>query len=139
MGRTAQQSAADIVELTKLAAVAGHAYAARDLAVLDRITAEDYEQTDVRGGVLNRKQWLDFVKNRSSEITVDSDDIQVRFYGEAAVVAGTWTYRKKNTETVIQSRWTSVWTKYPEGWKRHTFQNTYINTEADQCAVAAAH
>lgn len=39
---------------------------------------------------------------------------------------------------MIRSRWTSVWTKYPNGWKRHAFQNTYINAEADRCAVAAA-
>ena len=72
IGRTAQGTAADTTELTKLAELAGHAYAARDVAALERVTADDYSQTDVRGGVLNRTQWLDFVKNRASEITVET-------------------------------------------------------------------
>lgn len=140
IGRTAQETAGDAAELSRLAEVAGHAYADRDLAALERLSADDYSQTDVRGGVLSRAQWLDFVKNRPSEITVDTDDVEVRLYGETAVVTGNWTYRKQNTEkpVVIHSRWTSVWTKYPSGWKRHAFQNTYINPEADRCAVAAA-
>jgi ketosteroid isomerase-like protein len=125
----------DTVELTKLASEAGHAYAARDLVALERIAADDYVQTDVRGGVLNRQQWLDFVKSRRSEITVESDDIQVRYYGQTAVVTGHWTYTKKEdgNSTVRYSRWTSVWTRYPEGWKRHAFQNTYVNADADHC------
>ena len=130
---------ADTEELTRLAGQAGHAYAARDLATLEKITADDYVQIDVRGGVLNRVQWLDFVKNRRSELTVDSADVQVRYYGQAAVVTGHWTYTKKENgiNVVTYSRWTSVWTRSPEGWKRHAFQNTYVNADADHCAIAA--
>lgn len=127
---------ADTIELTKLAQEAGRAYAARDLVALERITGDDYVQIDVRGGVLNRVQWLDFVKNRNSDIEVESDDISVRYYGEVAVVTGHWTYKNKENgqyRAVKYSRWTSVWTKYPDGWKRHVFQNTYTNPNADHC------
>jgi hypothetical protein len=50
----------------------------------------------------------------------------VCLYGETAVVTGNWTYKKQNAvkPIVIRSRWTSVWTKYPNGWMRHAFQNT---------------
>ena len=134
------EGAADLAELTRLACDAGHAYAAQDLAALDRLTADDYFQTDVRGGVLKRLEWRDFVKNRKSVLTIECDNIEVRFYGGAAVVTGGWTYtnRKSGGDTVTHSRWTSVWTKYLDGWKRHTFQNTYVNPEADQCASKPA-
>jgi len=141
VGKSGADDSAETAELTRLASEAGRAYAARDLATLERITADDYVQTDVRGGVLNRAQWLDFVKNRRSELTVESDDVHVRYYGPVAVVTGHWTYTKKENgkNTVSYSRWTSVWTRYPEGWKRHVFQNTYVNANADRCISAIAH
>jgi ketosteroid isomerase-like protein len=130
-------SNADIAELTRLASDAGHAYAARDLASLERISADDYVQTDVRGRVLNRGQWLDFVKNRRSDLTVESDEVHVRLYGQVAVVTGHWTYTRKEDGQVSYSQWTSVWTRFPEGWKRRAFQNTYVNANADRCATEA--
>ena len=132
---------ADATELTRLAGEAGHAYAHRDLSALERLTADDYVQTDVRGGVLNRTQWLDFVKNRKSDLSVETDSVQVFFYGSAAVVRGRWAYtlRSDGKEVISYSQWTSVWTRYPEGWKRHVLQNTYINSNADRCAIEAAH
>jgi ketosteroid isomerase-like protein len=140
-GNTGADESAETADLTRLASEAGHAYAARDLPTLEQISAADYTQTDVRGGVLNRAQWLDFVKNRRSELTVVSDDISVRFYGRVAVVTGQWTYTKSENgaDTVTYSRWTSVWTRYPEGWKRHVFQNTYVNANADRCETRIAH
>ena len=86
----------------------------------------------------NRDQWLDFVRNRNSELTIDCDSVEVRLYGDAAVVTGGWTYTKfeegKQTST-SRSRWTSVWSKSDDSWERHAFQNTYINPNADQCAM----
>jgi ketosteroid isomerase-like protein len=131
----------DSVALTALACEAGRAYAARDLGALEKLSADDYEQTDVRGGVLNRAQWLEFVHNRKSEMTVECDSVEVRIYGEAAIVTGNWTYKRSGQvdKPGIRSRWTSVWTKSGTDWKRHLFQNTYINPNADHCAVDEAH
>lgn len=130
------EAVADVVALTRVACEAGHAYASRNLTALDKLTADDYSQTDVRGGVLKRVEWREFVRNRKSELTVECDNIEVRLYGNAAVVTGGWTYtnRKPDGNTVTRSRWTSVWTKEQDGWKRHAFQNTYVNPRADQCA-----
>ena len=130
----------DTAELTRLATEAGHAYARRDLLSLDLMTAEDYVQTDVRDGVLTRPQWLDFVKNRKSDLVVETDNVQIAFYENVAVVRGHWTYsfEKDGSHVVTHSQWTSVWSKYPEGWKRHTFQNTYVNPNADLCAIGSS-
>jgi len=135
------QRDADVGVLTDLACKAGRAYATRDTESLDQLTADDYVQTDVRGGVLSRTQWLDFVKNRKSELKVDCDSVEVHFYAGTAVVTGNWTYIRLGQESkpAIRSRWTSVWTMIGGTWKRHVFQNTYINPNADHCAVEEAH
>jgi len=128
-------------ELATLACEAGKAYARRDLAALERLSAADYLQTDVRGGVLRKAEWLDFVKNRKSELTIACEDVSVRRYGDAAVVTGEWIYTSHaaSGDLVTRSRWTSVWTREPDGWKRHVFQNTYVNPNADRCAQGLAH
>jgi ketosteroid isomerase-like protein len=127
----------ETAQLTKVACEAGRAYARRDLDALDGLTADDYTQTDVRGGVLKRAEWREFVRNRKSVLAVQCDTVEVRFYGEAAVVTGEWTYTMTRPEGKVtsHSRWTSVWTKYTDGWKRHVFQNTYVNPDADKCAT----
>lgn len=128
---------ADTIALTRLACEAGRAYAGRDLKTLDAMTAEDYVQTDVRGRVSTRSEWRDFVQNRKSELSIRCDAIEVRYYSEIAVVTGAWTYTRKTPrdDVVAHSRWTSVWTKTAAGWKRHVFQNTYIDPDADQCGT----
>jgi ketosteroid isomerase-like protein len=126
-----------IAQLTKLATEAGNAYASRDLERLKRLTADDYVQTDVRGGVLDKEAWLAFVKNRKSDLEVDTDNVRVRLYGDMAIVTGHWKYTRKNDGKITHSQWTSVWSRSPEGWKRHAFQNTYVNANADRCAAEA--
>jgi hypothetical protein len=29
------------------------------------------------------------------------------------------------------------WTRHPDGWKRHVFQNAYVDANADRCAIEA--
>jgi Domain of unknown function (DUF4440) len=131
---------ADIAQLTESVCEMGRAYARQDLAKLDELSAPDYVQTDTRGGVLKRAEYLEFVRNRKSKLSIECDNIEVRLYGEAAVVIGGWTYTKQRPEgdLVTRTRWTSVWTKVGVTWKRHVFQNTYVNPEADHCAMDAA-
>jgi len=140
--QTAQphSSSDNTAALKELACRAGRAYAERDLPTLEHLSADDYVQTDVRGGVLHRAGWLDFVRNRKSELQVDCDSVEVHLYGESAVVMGGWTYTRKSTpgSPGIHSRWTSFWTKSADGWKRHAFQNTYVNPNADKCAMEEA-
>ena len=128
---------ADTDAVSRAACAAGRAYASRDLATLDWLTARDYVQTDVRGTVLNRAESMDFVRNRQSTLSIKCEDVEVRFYGSVAVATGAWTYTNHKTtgNVVTHSRWTSVWTKENGDWKRRAFQNTYVNPQADQCAM----
>jgi hypothetical protein len=89
---------------------------------------------------LSRSQWLEFVKNRKSDLTVDTDDIQVHYYSDVAVVTGRWKYTLKGSSgnSVSYSRWTSVWTRNTGDWKRSVFQNTYVNADADRQTISDA-
>jgi Domain of unknown function (DUF4440) len=105
----------DIAQLTSLGCEMGRAYARQDVAA-------------------------QYVKNGSSMLSIDCNDIEVRLYGNAAVVTGEWTYtvRKPEGDTSRRSRWTSMWTRYSGGWKRHAFQNTWVNPDANQPAAITA-
>jgi hypothetical protein len=83
---------ADIAQLSESVCEMGRPYARQDLAKLDELSAPDYVQTDTRGGVLKRAEYLEFVRNRKSKLSIECDNIEVRLYGEAAVVIGGWTY-----------------------------------------------
>ena len=87
---------ADTAELTRLAIESGRAYARRDLATLEQFTAQDYVQTDVRGGILNRAEWLEFVKNRKSDLTVDSDESKFASTGMLPWLWGIGVYIEKH-------------------------------------------
>jgi ketosteroid isomerase-like protein len=142
LGTESTASKADIVQLTSLGCEMGRAYARQDLAVLDKLNAEDYVQTDTRGMVVARADYLEYVRQRTAEyvkngastLSIDCDNIEVRLYGDAAVVTGGWTYIMQRSEGNVlkHSRWTTMWTRYPTGWKRHVFQNTWVNTDANQ-------
>ena len=85
-------------------------------------------------------KYAQYVRQRKSQLTIDCDHIEVRFYGDAAVVTGGWTYTllQSRGTVITHSRWTSMWTRYPTGWKRHVFQNTYVNPDANKCAFDEA-
>jgi ketosteroid isomerase-like protein len=126
----------------------GRAYARQDLATLDRLNAEDYTQTDTRGVVVTHDEYHEYVRQRTADtfkngvstLSIDCENIEVRLYGDAAVVTGEWTYRTQKPDggTSRRSRWTSMWTRYPGGWKRHAFHNTWLNLDANRPALVAA-
>jgi ketosteroid isomerase-like protein len=142
MANGSTNSNSDVAQLTALGCEMGRAYARQDLATLDKLNAEDYMQTDTRGVVVNRSGYLEYVRQRTADLiqngvstlSIDCDNIEVRLYGDAALVTGGWTYivQKPDGRVARRSRWTSMWTRYPPGWKRHAFQNTWVNPDANQ-------
>jgi ketosteroid isomerase-like protein len=149
IGAQSPASKSDIAQLTTLACEMGQAYARQDLAALDRLNADDYTQTDTRGVVVSHAEYPEYVKQRTaafvskgvSAISIACDNIEVRIYRDAAVVTGGWTYTMQKPEgnTSRRSRWTSVWTRYPDGWKRHAFQNTWVDVDANQTKSNSSH
>jgi ketosteroid isomerase-like protein len=137
----------DTATLTALGCEMGRAYARQDLATLDKLNAEDYIQTDTRGVVVVHAEYPEYVRQRTADtfkngvstLSIDCDGIEVRLYGDAAVITGSWTYTVKKLEgnLVRRSRWTSVWTRYAADWKRHAFQNTWVNLDANRSTPCA--
>jgi ketosteroid isomerase-like protein len=135
-------STGDTATPTALECEMGRAYARQDLTALDKVNAEDYTQTDTRGVMVTGTEYPAYVRERTaatfrnnvSTLTIECDSIEVRLYGDAPVVTGGWAYTMQKTDgnRVRRSRWTSIWTKYPAGWKRHAFQNTWVNPDANK-------
>ena len=133
-------AATGVAALKEAACDAEHASASRDIDALDRLTAQDYSQADLRGAVLKRAEWLEFVGKRTSTLTIKCGGVEVNLCHGTAVVTGGWTYtnHKPDADLVTHSRWTSVWTKERATWKRHAFQNTCVNPAAGRCAADPA-
>src|ERR1700674_2763892 len=60
-------SKTDIAQLTSLGCEMGRAYARQDLTALDKLNAEDYTQTDTRGIVVAKADYLEYVQKRTAE------------------------------------------------------------------------
>ena len=72
----------------------GDAFERHDLAALDRFMADEYILTDPLGNVRNKAESLAAIK--TSEVlfeSTESDDVNVRIYGDTAVVTGRSTFK----------------------------------------------
>lgn len=107
-------------ELKKLEKEIGYAWATRDVAVYDRILADDYTWTDFDGIVWTKAQDLEDLK--SGEVVNTSyavDDWKVRVYGDVAVVTARTTVQEtwKGRDTSGQYRYTDTWVKRAGRWQ----------------------
>ena len=111
----------------------GEAWATNDLATLDGLLSVDYIHTDFLGRVQNRAQWLDYMKDRKAKNIVNRmvfEDLQIRIYGDTAVVTGKNIIRGALTvppnDSSTEIRFTQVLLKKRGGWLRTSFQATVI-------------
>jgi uncharacterized protein (TIGR02246 family) len=91
-----------------------------DTATLDRIWADDFTFTNSSGEVQTKAQRMAEIK--SGELKFESlsrDDVQVRVYGDAAVVTsrGTVKGQRRGQDISGQSRGTSVYVKKQGRWQ----------------------
>jgi ketosteroid isomerase-like protein len=96
------------------------AWVKRDVAFFDRIMADDYTWTSPWGEVLTKAHNLALVK--SGEDVIKSwvlADIEVRVYGDAAVVSGRDTIKEtyKGEDVSSQNQWTHTWVKRAGRWQ----------------------
>jgi len=97
-----------------------NAWVKSDVAFFDRIMADDYTWTSPWGEVLTKAHNLALVK--SGEDVIKSwvlADIEVRVYGDAAVVSGRDTIKEtyKGEDVSSQNRWTHTWVKRAGRWQ----------------------
>jgi ketosteroid isomerase-like protein len=92
----------------------------RDVAALNRILADDFLLVWINGQVSGKRDMLKAVAARKAEIDpFETEDVNVRIYGDTAVVTGRFTqtaHLGERSET-NQFRYTDVYHRTRRGWQ----------------------
>jgi hypothetical protein len=111
------------------------AFLEADAGTLRSLLTVDYLHVNGRSGsVLNREEWLDFIRSRraelaSGELTVsvyEVDAVEVRVHGETAIVTGVVESRgvRREVPFVSRIRFTNVWVRQGGVWLRAAFHDS---------------
>jgi ketosteroid isomerase-like protein len=98
----------------------GRAIATGDPSVLEALLAPDFVGTTPTGTVLGKPAVLDSLFSPAYDIeTFENADIEVRFFGDVAVVLGRGVVRGKYNghDASGQFRYTRVWTRLHGQWQ----------------------
>lgn len=112
----------------------GKANIESDYAFFDRVEADEFIFTDAGGGITNKKQDLEGLKqtpNPDVKLTAyDVDDMNVRLYDKTAVVTGRVTTRRlvKGQPMTSQSRFTDVFVWRDGRWQLVAGHSSRIRT-----------
>ena len=115
-------------------------YVRGDRAAFDRIVADEVVITYGNGSVGNKSQAIAEIKAPAdSSYSLTGDDIQVRVYGDTAVVTGRvtekGTFNGQNLNS--QSRYTDVWVRRNGRWQVVAAQNTRLPQERPATAMSS--
>ena len=122
--------ARDQRELTQLVKDLNETVVKADVAVLERVLHEDYVHLRPRGTVENRAQYLENRKARRVDFeSLAPDEINVRVYGDTAIVTGRSTAKGKDQYGKMDEhrRWTRVLVRRDGRWQFVHFQGTPIS------------
>ena len=92
----------------------------KDAASLKRIIADDWVATDDKGKTLNREQYISQTTSNTDVVqSNENNDMQVRVYGNTAVVTGGLTEKgtRNGTAYLDTYRWTDVFVKSGGHWQ----------------------
>jgi ketosteroid isomerase-like protein len=123
--------ASDERELTQLVKDLNAAVVNADVAVLEQVLHEDYVHLRPRGVVEDRAQYLENRRERRVDFeSLVPDDMEVRVYGDTAIVTGRSTARGEDQYGTMdeQRRWTRVLVRQDGRWQFVHFQGTPIST-----------
>ena len=128
-GSALADTASDERELTRLVNDLNAALVKQDFAFLERVLDRDFVHYRPHGNVENRAQYRE--DRKSDRVRFDSliaDDIQVRLYGDTAIVTYRSAAKGKDQDGAIdeQRRWTRVFLRKGGGWQLVESQGTTI-------------
>ena len=103
----------------------GVAWAKRDLQTLESLLAPEYVHTDFEGRVLRRAEWLTYARAHQHGSTIEFHDIEVSEHGDFGIVIGANNVAG-GTMGSTTIRFTQVWRRTEQGWKRVAFQATEV-------------
>jgi ketosteroid isomerase-like protein len=116
-------------ELLKINKEYDEALVRGDTAALERIFGEEFIYTSTSGEVLNKPQQLELFRSGAMKIASGaSDDVQVRLYGNIALVIGSFIAKGQFKGQPFDSteRYTSVWVKRGGRWQLIAEQGTLV-------------
>jgi ketosteroid isomerase-like protein len=89
----------------------------RDTATVERIVADDFVGVDPSGAYFRKADELaDVGKNEGDYVSAKSEDVTVRFYGNAAVAQGSESWQKRSGERG-RYVWTDTWIRRNGKWQ----------------------
>ena len=120
----------DVERILSLENAWNQAESRHDSHALSLLVAETFQYTDSDGNFMNKRQWLDSIKNEVDQYALLANrGMKVDVYGDAAVVTGE--YREKVTskgKTILYAgRFTDTWIKQSGEWKCAASQETLIS------------
>ncbi|HEY0625655.1 MAG TPA: nuclear transport factor 2 family protein [Allosphingosinicella sp.] len=101
----------------------------RDVQALDRILADDFMLIWIDGSVTRKPQMLTGAKARRVEIDpFETEDVEVRVYGDTAVVTGRFSQTVRLGEQSETNRfaYTDVYRRTADGWRAVSAHATRI-------------
>jgi len=101
-----------------------------DAGFFDRTTAGDYTMITSSGELRNKARAMGDLKSGVAKFqSADVDELEVRVYGDTAVVTGRHTQKAQSAGNDIsgQYRFTRVYVKQKGQWKAVAYQATRIN------------
>jgi len=121
-------------DLKALDAKLTDAFKARDVKTLDKFTADDYIEIDPRGGVHDKKQFLDHLTKGTAKFTeLKETDVKARVFGDTAVLTGLLQLKGMVQDKDISGeyRWTRVYNKKGGEWQCVSEQHTYVHPKEE--------
>jgi len=89
----------------------------RDTATVERILADDFVGLDPNGSFFRKVEELASVsKNEGDYVSAQANDVNVRFYGDAAIAQGSESWGKRNGERG-RYVWTDTWIRRNDKWQ----------------------
>ena len=120
----AEQQIRDLERQINAAVVSG------GLHVFERLLADDFTHTNQSGIFRTKAQWLANHKpGQSPYVAYDVDDMNIRVYGDTAVVTVRTTPKgrdSKGNSITGQYRYLRVWARWDGQWRAVAFQGTRI-------------
>lgn len=126
---------------------------AGDTATVERLTADEYVQTDISGYVQDKSTWLnEYFRPIATLIkagkfrwdTYEEKEVQIHMFGNTAVVTGSMALKgtgaKPSGHTLVESpettftgtlRFTRVWVKRNGNWRLAALQNALMQPSND--------
>jgi ketosteroid isomerase-like protein len=107
-------------ELIKLENAWADAVVKKDLAFLEGIWGDDYAWTASDGNVWSKAQTLASLKSgEDAVLSLRTDDVKVRVYGDAAVATGRSTFNEtfKGKDVSGSERFTDTWVRRSGRWQ----------------------